>query len=60
MADFLNSQMDYLIIFGGLAFIMPVPLCKSLRWKSQSSLAYHWLGFFGPSMGIYHLLYILV
>jgi PAS domain S-box-containing protein len=56
MAEFLQSQLDYILFFYGLAFLLLVPICLFLNRRSYRNLPWIWLVWFGVLHGIYEWL----
>lgn len=51
MSAFLQSQLDYIFFFYGLAFLLLVPICLFLRRRPYPQLAWSWLVWFGAAHG---------
>jgi PAS domain S-box-containing protein len=56
MAQFLQSQLDYIFFFYGLAFLLLVPICLFLRRRSFLGLPWIWLVWFGALHGTHEWL----
>jgi PAS domain S-box-containing protein len=52
MAEFLKSQIDYILFFYGTAFLLLIPICLFLRRRSYRKLPWIWLGWFGAIHGV--------
>jgi len=59
MTDFLQGQMDYILFFYGLAFILLAPICQLLKRRPPPQPAWGWLGAFGAAHGVNELLDLL-
>jgi PAS domain S-box-containing protein len=51
MAEFLNSQLDYIYFFYGASFLLLVPICLFLRRRPYARLPWSWLAWFGATHG---------
>ncbi len=51
MAEFLKSQLDYILFFYGAAFLLLIPICLFLRRRSYRKLPWIWLAWFGALHG---------
>ncbi len=51
MAEFLKSQIDFILFFYGLAFLLLISICLFLRRRSYRKLPWIWLGWFGAIHG---------
>ena len=58
-ADFFKGQMDFLLFFYGLAFILLVATCQVLKRRSRPSLPWKWLAAFGATHGVHEWLILL-
>jgi PAS domain S-box-containing protein len=59
MAEFLQSQLDYILFFYGLAFLLLVPICLFLKRRSYRNLPWIWLVWFGALHGVNEWLELL-
>jgi PAS domain S-box-containing protein len=52
MAEFLQSQLDYIYFFYGSAFLLLIPISLFLGRRSYCKLPWIWLGWFGALHGV--------
>lgn len=52
MSEFIGNQIDYVLFFYGLAFVMLAVICVALLRQKASALPWEWLGFFGGLHGL--------
>ncbi len=56
MAEFLQTQSDYLRFLYSLSFLLLASICLTLHRRPDRLLAWHWLGWFGLSHSLHELL----
>lgn len=52
MNEFFGNQIDYILFFYGLAFVMLAVICAALVRQKTSALPWRWLGVFGGLHGL--------
>lgn len=52
MADFFQGQMDFILFFKGLAFLLVLAVTCLFRREASQVLPWRWLGFFGLAQGL--------
>ena len=56
MANFFNSQIDYIFFFYGLSFLLLAQACLSAGKAGRKALPWRWLGLFGLAHGSHEIL----
>ncbi len=56
MANFINSQLDYISFFYGISFLLLAQACLSAGKAGRKALPWRWLGLFGLVHGIHEIL----